>query len=83
MKPVTHLSVKYHDLQVGLMSLTPDNRLCTFEYDKEWLAEGFSISPLELPLKPGIFMEISAYLKTVSPTDMEDTSFIRHCYARV
>ncbi|MDE6192157.1 MAG: type II toxin-antitoxin system HipA family toxin [Muribaculum sp.] len=56
MKPVTHLSVKYHDLQVGLMSLTPDNRLCTFEYDKEWLAEGFSISPLELPLKPGIFI---------------------------
>lgn len=38
------------------MSLTPDNRLCVFEYDRRWLTEGFSISPLELPLKPGIFI---------------------------
>lgn len=55
MKKIERLSVKYHDLNVGTMSLTTDNRLCTFEYDKEWLANGFSISPLELPLKAGIF----------------------------
>ena len=30
------------------MSLTPDNRLCIFEYDREWLADGFSTSPLDL-----------------------------------
>lgn len=41
---------------VGTLSLTPDNRLNIFEYDKSWLADGFSISPLELPLKPGIFI---------------------------
>lgn len=41
---------------VGLLSLTPDNRLNVFEYDKSWLADGFSISPLELPLKPGVFI---------------------------
>ncbi len=56
MKKIDRLSVKYHDRNVGSMSLTPDNRLCVFEYDREWLAYGFSISPLELPLKPGMFI---------------------------
>ncbi len=56
MKKIDRLSVKYHDRNVGTMSLTPDNRLCVFEYDGEWLADGFSISPLELPLKPGMFI---------------------------
>lgn len=50
------LTVKYHGKKVGILSLTPDNRLCAFEYDREWLAEGFSVSPLELPLKPGLFI---------------------------
>ena len=56
MKKIDRLSVKFHDRNVGTMSLTPDNRLCVFEYDHEWLADGFSISPLELPLKPGLFI---------------------------
>ncbi len=46
----------FHGRQVGALSLTPDNRLNVFEYDKMWLADGFSISPLELPLKPGAFI---------------------------
>lgn len=50
------LKVKYHGQDVGKLSLTPDNRLCAFEYDKGWLATGFSISPLELPLKEGLFI---------------------------
>ena len=50
------LTVKYHGEKVGTLSLTPDNRLCAFEYDREWLVEGFSVSPLELPLKPGLFI---------------------------
>lgn len=50
------LTVKYHGEKVGTLSLAPDNRLCAFEYDREWLAEGFSVSPLELPLKPGLFI---------------------------
>ena len=53
---IDSLTVKYHDMVVGTLSLTPDNRLCAFEYSKEWLAEGFSISPLELPLKGGLFI---------------------------
>ena len=56
MKKINSLSVKYHDRKVGIMSLTPDNRLCVFEYDREWLVNGFSISPLELPLESGMFI---------------------------
>ena len=50
---IDRLTVKYHEEVVGILSLTPDNKLCAFEYDKAWLVNGFSISPLELPLKPG------------------------------
>lgn len=47
------LIVQYHDITVGTLSLAPDNSRCIFEYDKRWLSEGFSISPLELPLQSG------------------------------
>lgn len=56
MKRTELLKVMFHGLMVGKLSLSPDNRLNVFEYDKSWIAEGFSISPLELPLKPGIFI---------------------------
>ncbi len=50
------LTVKFHSRTVGRLSLTPDNRLCAFEYDAGWLFDGFSISPLELPLREGLFI---------------------------
>lgn len=56
MEKIDRLEVKYHDRLVGHLSLTPDNRLCAFEYAAAWLADGFSISPLELPLKRGLFV---------------------------
>ena len=56
MKRIDKLTVKYNGINVGTLSLTPDNRLCAFEYDKAWLTEWFSISPLELPLKQGLFI---------------------------
>lgn len=56
MKKIDRLEVKYHNRPVGYLSLTPDNRLCVFEYAPAWLADGFSISPLELPLKRGAFV---------------------------
>lgn len=56
MKKAEKLSVMFRGRPVGSLSLTPDNRLNVFEYDKTWIADGFSISPLELPLKPGIFI---------------------------
>lgn len=81
---IDRLTVKYHDETVGTLSLTPDNRLCVFEYDKVWLNDGFSLSPLELPLKPGLFIAKatpfygSVSLKTVCPTDMADIFSIVH-----
>ena len=56
MMKIELLNVKYHDQLVGTLSLTPDNKLCAFEYAPSWLADGFSISPLELPLRPGLFL---------------------------
>jgi serine/threonine-protein kinase HipA len=56
MKRIAKLTIRYHGTIVGTLSLAPDNKLCAFEYDKSWLVNGFSISPLELPLKSGIFV---------------------------
>lgn len=53
---IDRLTVKYHSEIVGVISLTPDDKRLAFEYDPRWLAEGFSISPLELPLKTGLFL---------------------------
>lgn len=36
--------------------MTPDNTRCAFQYAKEWLATVFSISPIELSLKPDLFI---------------------------
>ncbi len=51
---VSSVSVLYHGRKVGVMSVA-GRGTCQFEYDKEWLANGFSISPLQLPLKAGLF----------------------------
>lgn len=56
MKLVNKLFVLYHDKKVGELTMTPNNRFCAFQYDKEWLITGFSISPLDLPLKPDLFI---------------------------
>lgn len=56
MKSVNKLIVAYRNHTVGTLSMTPDSRLCAFQYDKVWLANGFSISPLDLPLKPDLFI---------------------------
>ena len=56
MTKIDRLTVKYHGQVVGIISLTPDDKRLAFEYDAHWLAEGFSISPLELPLKSGLFL---------------------------
>ena len=56
MKRIDSLVVKYHQKVVGTLALGVDGKVCTFEYDKHWLATGFSISPLEMPLKQGLFI---------------------------
>ncbi|MBQ7420517.1 MAG: type II toxin-antitoxin system HipA family toxin [Prevotella sp.] len=54
MQDVSAVSVTYHGRKVGIMSVA-GRGTCQFEYDKEWLQNGFSISPLQLPLKSGLF----------------------------
>lgn len=34
-------------------------RLAAFQYDREWLADGFSIIPFSLPLEQKVFMRKS------------------------
>ena len=56
MLQVNKLSVFYRDRKVGELSMTPDDRCCAFQYSMEWLLNGFSISPIDLPLKSGLFV---------------------------
>ena len=53
---VNKLLVKYHDRLVGTLMMSPKDDVAIFQYDKQWLATGFSISPLELPLKTDMFI---------------------------
>lgn len=53
---------KYKTLQVvlggkkvGTLATASDYRVA-FEYDREWIAEGFSINPMSLPLERGVFL---------------------------
>ena len=85
-KKIERLIVKYHEQIVGTLSLTPDNKQCAFEYDKAWLSNGFSISPLELPLKPGLFIAKPSpfygnfgVFEDSLPDGMVATSCIRPC----
>lgn len=41
--------------KVGTLAVTPDF-LVAFEYDPDWIRDGFSISPLSLPLHGGVFL---------------------------
>lgn len=50
-----YLKAFYNDKLVGTLAKTPD-RLMAFEYDSEWLATGFSISPFSLPLLKKVFL---------------------------
>ncbi len=55
MNNIKQIEVIYHDVVVGRIALTRDG-LCAFEYSQEWLSDGFSISPFELPLRSGVFI---------------------------
>lgn len=55
MDRINMLEVYYHDRLVGTMALYK-NSLAAFEYDKDWLIDGFSISPFSLPLRKGVFV---------------------------
>ena len=49
------LDVYYKGHAVGTLAETSD-RLVAFAYSDSWLREGFSISPISLPLREGVFV---------------------------
>ncbi len=49
------LQVHLGDRMVGTMAETPD-RLYAFQYDRQWLKDGFPISPFSLPLEERVFV---------------------------
>lgn len=49
------LQVLYKNRLVGTLVMTPDHK-AAFAYEKEWLENGFSISPFSLPLTSQIFV---------------------------
>ncbi len=55
MKGIGHLVVKYQDRVVGQLA-EMQNGLIAFQYSKEWLTDGFSISPLSLPLDDRVYV---------------------------
>ena len=52
---IKKINVLLRDEPVGTLQRDPSNGVCVFEYDKGWLANGFSLSPTELPLQSGLF----------------------------
>ena len=53
-KNILSVIVLFHGRKVGTLSMG-NHSCCQFEYDRAWLRDGFSISPLQLPLKAGLF----------------------------
>ena len=48
------IQVLYRDRFAGTLQMDPASGVCVFEYDKQWLSDGFSLSPTELPLQSGL-----------------------------
>lgn len=42
--------VQFSGVDVGTLAITDDSPWISFEYDAAWVAEGFSLSPLHMPL---------------------------------
>lgn len=57
---ITDLVVKYNDEVVGYLKELKDKRIA-FQYSSNWIKNGFSISPLSLPLTSEIFISKSPY----------------------
>lgn len=56
LQDIDKLLVKYHGRLVGTLMMSPDSESAVFQYADEWIANGFSISPLELPLNNKLFI---------------------------
>ena len=56
MEHIKRAEVLYHGRKVGRVALAEDGKY-VFQYNENWLADGFSISPLKMPLNDSIFVE--------------------------
>ena len=55
MNKIKSLQVFYNEKKVGTLALIKNN-IVAFEYDSNWITNGFSISPFSLPLKKQVFI---------------------------
>ena len=55
MNKIKSLEVFYNEKKVGTLALMKNN-IVAFEYDSNWITNGFSISPFSLPLKKQVFI---------------------------
>lgn len=55
MKQIRSLEVVYHNRRVGIIALNSPYQMA-FQYDRDWLRDGFSISPFKLPLEEKVFL---------------------------
>lgn len=56
------IAVKYHNRLVGTLIEHKEGKIY-FQYDDEWIKNGFSISPILLPLKRGLFEAKTHYFE--------------------
>lgn len=59
---IRKIDVYAQKIKVGTIALTNDNRVA-FQYDDEWVKNGFSINPFKLPLSGQLFFATSPYFK--------------------
>jgi len=59
---IKKLNVYYRTRLVGFLAETSDRKF-GFQYDENWLKQGFSISPISLPLLPKIFYATSSHFE--------------------
>lgn len=50
------LNVFIDDNIVGRLTIIREKKLAAFEYDNNFIKNGFSISPFYLPLRSGVFV---------------------------
>lgn len=53
---INKIIVRFRGRKVGELTMTPDNSRCVFHYDQHWINNGFSVSPLDLPLNDSLFV---------------------------
>lgn len=59
---INRLTVKYNQKVVGFLEGLSNGKI-SFQYDQDWLINGFSISPFHLPLKDQVFIPESEYFE--------------------